>query len=61
VRWIEAEVGETHCEEESCTVAVLVKTEAPLPFAGSVPGQSVVSERWIRHDGAWYFVPSTLR
>jgi hypothetical protein len=61
VRWLAAEVVEVACEEEVCSVDVMVSTEAPLPFAGQVPGQSVVSERWIRTEGRWYFVPSSFR
>jgi hypothetical protein len=61
VRWLEAEVVEARCESESCSVDVFVKTEAPMPFAGTVPGQTVLSERWVSLDGSWYFVPSSLR
>ncbi|HRQ64833.1 MAG TPA: hypothetical protein PKZ76_08220 [Xanthomonadaceae bacterium] len=61
VRWIEAEVVGIRCEGDSCEADVLVRTEAPLPFSGTVPGQTVLSERWISLGGTWYYVPSTLR
>ena len=59
VRWNSAEVLETSCEADVCTVV----TRVAYQVAGAVPGvpdwksKKDVKERWVRTDGQWWFLP----
>lgn len=58
VRWTSAEVRESSCEADVCTVVTLVGYQV----AGAVPGVSQwqskkdVKERWVRTGGQWWFL-----
>lgn len=58
VRWSSAEVQESSCEADVCTVVTLLDYQV----AGAVPGVSQwqskkeVTERWVRTDGQWWFL-----
>jgi hypothetical protein len=61
VHWLAATVQEVSCEPEVCEVLVLVETETQMPFAGRVPGRTVLSERWLLSGDTWRYVPSRMR
>lgn len=67
IRWTAASVREVrNCDEElgSCEVLVDVDYEVTRGVPGlkkAVPLRKGVTEKWIRSDGAWYFVPDGLR
>ena len=51
------------CEADSCTVTVELEYEVRLPVSG-VGNQRLgafLEERWIRLDGAWYYLPDEFR
>lgn len=58
VRWTSAEVQESSCEADVCSVV----TRIGYQVAGAVPGLSQwnskkdVKERWVRADGQWWFL-----
>jgi hypothetical protein len=59
VKWSSAEVQESSCEADVCTVV----TRIGYQVAGAVPGLSQwqsekdVKERWLRTDGQWWYLP----
>jgi hypothetical protein len=59
VRWTEAQVVDSACEGDRCTVFVDVTYEVPSAPNGlnSVRPTSEVEETWIRTGGKWWYVP----
>jgi hypothetical protein len=59
IKWSSAEVQESSCEADVCTVV----TRVAYQVAGAVPGvpdwksKKDVKERWVRTDGQWWFLP----
>ena len=59
VRWTSAEVQESSCDADVCTVV----TTVGYAVAGAVPGVPVwknkksIEERWVRTEGQWWYLP----
>lgn len=59
VRWTSAEVQESSCDADVCTLV----TTVGYAVAGAVPGVPVwknkknIEERWVRTEGQWWFLP----
>lgn len=59
VKWVSADVLESSCEADLCTLTTLVGYEITKPVPG-VPewkSKQKVSERWVRTEGQWWYVP----
>jgi len=54
-----AKVDGSDCSADACTVTTLVQYQmgAAIPGVSNWQSSSVVSERWVRTDGKWWFVP----
>jgi hypothetical protein len=59
VRWTAAEVLESECDEDACTVKVNIKflLLGAVPGVKKFEGHQVISESWVRVDGQWWYVP----
>jgi hypothetical protein len=58
--WLGARFVEKRCDtEDSCRITVEVPSNIPLGRGvGLVTVPSFSTERWLRRDGVWYYVPS---
>ncbi len=59
VAWTSAEVLESSCEADACTVSVNVgyRVAQPVPGIPKWESKSIVKERWVRTQGEWWYVP----
>lgn len=59
VAWTSAEVLESSCEADACTVSVNVgyRVAQPVPGVPKWESKSIVKERWVRTQGEWWYVP----
>lgn len=59
IAWIAADVQESECSGDSCTVVSKVRYRAASPVPG-VPkweNDRRMEERWVRTNGQWWYVP----
>jgi len=51
------------CDEDACTVTIEVEYDVRIPLAGVGVQHvaAVLEERWLRLDGAWYYLPDDFR
>jgi len=58
IRWLEANVLSSNCEEDRCAVSVAVTYQALAAPAGQRRMRVTrnLDETWIRLDGQWWFV-----
>ena len=59
VQWTSAEVQESSCTTDTCTVDTKLgfQIASPVPGVSNWKNTTVVAERWVRSDGQWWFVP----
>lgn len=59
IKWVSAEVLESSCEADLCTLTTLVGYEItkPLPGVPEWKSKQEVTERWVRTEGQWWYVP----
>jgi predicted small secreted protein len=59
VRWVGAEVLEASCEADVCSVETRVdyKIARPVPGVPEWKSSDQLTERWVRIDGQWWFLP----
>lgn len=59
VAWVSAEVQKISCEADSCSVETLVgyKVARPVPGLDEWKNKNEVTERWVRTDGQWWYLP----
>jgi hypothetical protein len=59
VRWTSAEVQESSCTADACTLDTKLgyRIASPVPGVNEWKNSTVVAERWVRTDGQWWFVP----
>ena len=59
IKWNEAQVIESECEEISCNVTISLDytLHGALPGVSSFEGTQKFEESWLLVDGNWYFVP----
>ncbi len=63
VRWVEAEVVATDCEnEDECIVAVRVGYRVPTAPAGQsgMKLYRILEEQWLRIDGQWWYTAAPV-
>lgn len=60
VRWISAEVQESSCVADVCTVSTLLgyQVARPVPSVTVWKNKKLVDETWVRTEGKWWFLPS---
>ena len=59
IQWTAADVLESSCEADLCKITTLVSYEITKPLPG-VPvwkSKQKVTERWVRTEGQWWYVP----
>lgn len=51
------------CDGDACTVSLELEYDVRIPLAGvgTQRVSAVIEERWIRLDGAWYYLPDEFR
>ena len=61
VKWTSAEVLASECVEDRCDVRVNLgfRVRSHLPGVGWIDSKQVVVEKWLRLDGAWYYLPES--
>jgi hypothetical protein len=62
VRWTDAAFYDQACSaEDVCTVKINIFYEINMPVAGvgTVPATGVLEEKWLKIDGAWFFLPTS--
>jgi len=61
VKWSSAEVLDSECDGERCDVRVNLgfRVRSHLPGVGWIDSRQVVVEKWLRLDGAWYYLPES--
>jgi hypothetical protein len=58
IAWTKATVGEKKCESEDvCELQMLIEVQTQIPNAGIQTFPTSYSEKWLKIDGAWYFLP----
>lgn len=59
INWTSANVQESQCEGDACTVITNVKYRitAPVPGVPSWESERRIDERWVRTEGQWWYVP----
>jgi hypothetical protein len=58
VDWTNAAFQGELCETpDVCTVKVMVDFQIEMPSVGVVPSSDLITEKWIRVDGVWYYLP----
>ena len=59
IKWVSAEVLESSCEADLCTLTTQVGYEItkPLPGVPEWKSKQEVTERWVRTEGQWWYVP----
>jgi hypothetical protein len=59
IAWTAADVQESHCEEDACTVVTNVgyRIGSPVPGVPKWESEHRLEERWVRTKGQWWFVP----
>lgn len=59
IHWVSADVLESSCEADLCTITTLVGYEItkPLPGVPEWKSKQEVKERWVRTEGQWWYVP----
>ena len=59
VRWTTAEVLESSCTADACTLTTKMgyTVARPVPGLSEWKNSSEITERWIRTDGEWWYVP----
>lgn len=59
VRWESVKPLDNKCDGETCTVRLVITSKVVLPQleGHDVESQSPVTERWLKSDGQWYFLP----
>lgn len=60
VRWTAVAPESENCSSEDvCEVKVTIsfKVRMPVQGVGDVESKQLVTEKWLRTDGQWYFVP----
>jgi len=59
IKWVSADVLESSCEADLCTITTLVGYEItkPLPGVPEWKSKQEVTERWVRTEGQWWYVP----
>jgi hypothetical protein len=63
LQWKSATVDSVKCEEDVCTAKLTVVATLPsalLKLQKDVDYPSPVTEKWIRSDGQWYFLPDSI-
>jgi len=60
IRWVTAEVTESRCEADACTVLTLAGYHVARPVPGMSDWESTkkIDERWVRTQGEWWYVPA---
>lgn len=63
IKWTKVDYLDKACDsDDACQIRLQIEYQAPLQGATggqmSVPG--TLTERWIRIDGIWYFLPESL-
>jgi hypothetical protein len=61
VKWTKAEFVEKDCEEDICTLGVLIsfKFKMQVSGVGEMQSQQTVTEKWIRSGADWFFLPDS--
>jgi len=59
VRWTSAEVLESSCTADVCSVETKLgyKVARPVPGISEWKNATDITERWVRTDGQWWFLP----
>jgi hypothetical protein len=59
IRWDDAQVIESECEETTCIVRISLDytLHGALPGVSSFSGTQKYEESWLLVNGSWYFVP----
>lgn len=59
VKWLAAQVQESECEKDTCTVVVEIRYRAQIPSSGvgAMEMPAVLEEDWVKLEGAWSHVP----
>ena len=59
VKYRSAQYQDQSCEKDTCTVRVEVGYEVtkPVPGLNKWESKSIISEKWIKSDGEWWFLP----
>jgi hypothetical protein len=63
IKWKKVNYLDKACDsDDACEIRVQIEYQAPLQgTAGGVASASgILTERWIRIDGIWYFLPESL-
>lgn len=60
IRWTSARVEASTCEADVCSVAVKLgyKVTQPVPGVPVWESSELLSERWVRTDGQWWYLPN---
>jgi hypothetical protein len=63
IKWTKADYLDKACDsDDACLVRLQIEYKAPLQGApgGLMAAPGILTERWIRIDGIWYFLPESL-
>ena len=63
IKWTKVDYLDKACDsDDACQVRLQVEYKAPLQGAagGQVSAPGTLTERWIRIDGIWYFLPESF-
>ena len=61
VKWTSADVLDAECEQDRCDVRVDLgfRVRSHLPGVGWIDSKHIVVEKWLRLEGAWYYLPES--
>lgn len=57
VNWTDASVRSVSCQEDACTVTVLLSYRVAVPRMEAYDSQRPIEESWVRVDGQWWHLP----
>lgn len=59
VKYRSATYKDQNCEKDTCTVRMEIGYEVtrPVPGLAKWESKSIVSEKWLKSDGQWWFLP----
>ncbi|MBN8885876.1 MAG: hypothetical protein J0I77_09170 [Rudaea sp.] len=62
LQWKSAKIESVQCDEDACTAHLIVTSAIPgslLRVPKDIEHSGPVTERWVRSDGQWYFLPDS--
>ena len=63
IHWQSVAPIDQKCDADMCTVRIMITSKVTLPQlqGHEVETQSPLTERWLKSDGQWYFLPDDVQ